>query len=101
VLNYHIIYEIDDIEHTTNKIDKHQISPCILMCTLVNTRSGELVDIKSILKHYDNNIPVRYFIEKNNFNDYNQIKYKKLRNSGECNIKEYIDKKLIDLFNDK
>jgi hypothetical protein len=107
MFNCQIIYEIDcihNITNTTNATKKHHILPIISKFELVNTSSNKSICIKSKLKNYNSSLPVRYVIQTNKCDEFNQINIKCLK-KGKFEekshlINEVIDNKLINLFND-
>ena len=116
ILNYDIIYTIDNIHKSTNE-DTTCILPVILKCNFVHekdepnkkaitdeTNESDEINVKDIIKYYNPSIPLNYIIKNNNWTKYNKIKIKYF-NKGKLIEKEiykndYDNYRLFNLFED-
>lgn len=94
-----LIYKIDNIYYITN-INKLTILPILLNLT-VNNKNKE-INITSIIKYYNSNIPLSFLYQENNLIEYDTINISYLKSGiiikKQLDYNEYKDKLISDLF---
>jgi len=71
IYKYDIIYKVDGIYGITN-IKENHIIPFVNSCIAFNDKSS--LNISKDIGFYNSSIPLYFFINNNNFNNYNYIK---------------------------
>jgi hypothetical protein len=70
IYKYDIIYKVDGIYGITN-IKENHIIPFITSCIVISDKSS--LNISSYIRYYNSSIPLCFFIDNNNINNYNTI----------------------------